>query len=101
MLPAAGNALPETRDIVTNAPRPTDVPTRKATAGRFGFILGCVAAVIAAIINLTRLPRWSVSGVLLAVLMAALNVPLGIGFGLLGEWLTRGSAGSGGGAGPT
>ncbi len=86
---------------MTNAPLPTDIPTRKAIAGKFGFVLGCVAAVIAAIINLTRLPRWSVSGVLLAVLMAALNVPLGIGFGLLGEWLTRGSTRSGGDAGPT
>ncbi len=81
---------------MTNAPLPDDVSARKAVAGKFGFVLGCIAAVIAAIINLTRLPSWSVSGVLLAVLMAALNVPLGIMFGLFGEWLTRGSRGRGG-----
>jgi O-antigen/teichoic acid export membrane protein len=67
-----------------------DVKARQGVAGRFGFILGCVAAVAAAALNLYRLPRpWAATSVVLAVLMAALNVPLGIAFGLLGEWLSR------------
>lgn len=66
------------------------VRTRKEAAGRFGFTLGCVAALIAAAVNLSRAPRpWTVPIVLLAVLLAALNIPLGIGFALLGERLTR------------
>jgi len=37
-----------------------------------------------------RAPRpWTLSSISLAVLMAALNIPLGIGLGLLGERLTR------------
>lgn len=73
-----------------------EIEARKAVAGRFGFVLGCVAALIAAIINLVRLPRWSATGVALALLMAALNIPLGIAFGLLGERLSRGSGPPGG-----
>jgi hypothetical protein len=73
--------------------KPEDDPRIKAridAAGRFGFTLGCVAAVAAVTINLIRAPRpYSLIGLLLAVLMAALNVPFGIMLGLLGERLTR------------
>ena len=73
--------------------KPEDDPRIKAridAAGRFGFTLGCVAAVAAVTINLIRAPRpYSLISLLLAVLMAALNVPFGIVLGLLGERLTR------------
>lgn len=63
---------------------------RQSTAGRFGFVLGCIAAVAALAINLWRAPRpFSAWSVVLAVLMAALNVPLGIALGLLAERMTR------------
>ena len=72
---------------------PEDDPRIKArqnVAGRFGFILGCLAAASAIGINLYRAPRpWDWNAVALAVLMAALNMPLGIILGLLGEKLTR------------
>ena len=68
-----------------------EIEARKAVAGRFGFVLGCIAAVIAAIINLVRLRHWSTIGVALAILMAALNVPLGVVFGLIGERMSRSS----------
>jgi hypothetical protein len=67
-----------------------EIKARQNIAGRFGFVLGCVAAVAAIGINMWRAPRpWTISSISLAVLMAALNVPLGIGLGLLGERLTR------------
>jgi len=73
--------------------KPEDDPRIKAridAAGRFGFTLGCVAAVAAVTINLIRAPRpYSAISLILAVLMAALNVPFGIMLGLLGERLTR------------
>lgn len=73
--------------------KPEDDPRIKAridAAGRFGFILGCIAAVAAVTINLIRSPRpYALIDLLLAVLMAALNVPFGIMLGLLGERLTR------------
>lgn len=73
--------------------KPEDDPRIKAridAAGRFGFTLGCVAAVAAVTINLIRAPRpYSFLSLVLAVLMAALNVPFGIMLGLLGERLTR------------
>jgi hypothetical protein len=63
---------------------------RQDAAGRFGFVLGCVAAVAAVTINLWRAQRpWSWQSIVLAVLMAALNIPLGVGIGLLGERMTR------------
>ena len=63
---------------------------RKQTAGRLGFMMGCVAAVVAATINFVRAPRPLSTGVaLLIVLVAALNIPLGIAVGLLGERLSR------------
>ncbi len=66
------------------------IKARQSLAGRFGFALGCVAAVAAATINLWRAPRpFTLASVALAVLMAALNVPFGIALGLLGERMTR------------
>jgi hypothetical protein len=67
-----------------------EIRARKEVAGRVGFVLGCIAAAAAAIINLSHAPRpWTTSIVLLAVHMAALNNPLGNPFGLLGEKLSR------------
>jgi hypothetical protein len=67
-----------------------EITARRATAGKFGFILGCIAAAAAVAINLYRAPRpFTAPAVLLAVLMAALNIPLGIGIGLFGERVTR------------
>ena len=66
------------------------IKARQNAAGRFGFILGCIAAVAAASINLWRSPRpFELTSVALAVLMAALNIPFGIALGLLGERFTR------------
>jgi uncharacterized membrane protein len=63
---------------------------RRQTAGRVGFAMGCIAAVVAMIINFVRAPRPISPGIsLLIVLVAALNIPLGIAVGLLGERLSR------------
>lgn len=71
-------------------PRLATVSERKQTAGRIGFGMGCVAAVVAAVINFLRAPRpLSLGIVVLIVLMAALNIPIGIALGLLGERVTR------------
>jgi len=77
-----------------NAPSRKDrdalIKARQNLAGKFGFILGCIAAVAAAAINLWRAPRpFTLAAVALAVLMAALNIPFGIALGLLGERFTR------------
>jgi len=70
--------------------REQQIKERKAVAGKFGFTLGCIAGIAAVAINLYRAPRpLELAPVLLAVLMAALNVPLGIAMGLLGERVTR------------
>ena len=72
-----------------NPNREAVVKARQDTAGRFGFILGCLASVAAVSLNLYRAPRpYSLVSVTFAVLMAA-NVPLGIGLGLLGERVSR------------
>lgn len=66
------------------------IKARRSTAGRFGFVVGCCAAVAALSINLWYAARpWGWASVLIAVLLAALNVPLGIGLGLLTERITR------------
>lgn len=63
---------------------------RRQTAGRLGFAMGCIAAIVAAVINFVRAPRPLSPGIaLLIVLVAALNIPLGIAIGLLGERLSR------------
>jgi hypothetical protein len=72
---------------------PEDDPQVKArvdTAGRFGFALGCLAAIAAIWINFWRSNgEWTWVSMAMAVLMAALNVPLGIMLGLWGEKITR------------
>ncbi|HEY5060261.1 MAG TPA: hypothetical protein VII52_01945 [Gemmatimonadaceae bacterium] len=66
------------------------IKARRNTAGRFGFVVGCCAAVAALSINLLYAPRpWSWVSIVVAVLLAALNVPLGISLGLLTERTTR------------
>ena len=71
----------------TSAP---ELHARKQMAGRVGFAMGCVAAIVAAAINFARAPRPLSFGVaLLIVLVAALNIPLGIAVGLLGERFSR------------
>jgi hypothetical protein len=63
---------------------------RRQAAGRIGFAMGCVAAVVAAAVNFYRAPRPVTIGIgALILLVAALNIPLGIAIGLLGERLTR------------
>jgi hypothetical protein len=72
---------------------PTDkeIEARKGMAGKFGFILGCVAAVLAFAIELFIAPKpLTGMSVLTAALMAAINVPMGIVLGLVGERMTRG-----------
>jgi hypothetical protein len=67
-----------------------EILQRKNVAGRVGLLLGCLAAVIAATLNLVRAPRpLSMGVILLSVLIAALNIPLGIGLALLVERLSR------------
>lgn len=74
----------------TRAPRDPELEARRQTAGRVGFIMGCIAAIVAATINFARAPRPLSPGIgLLIVLVAALNIPLGIAIGLLGERLSR------------
>lgn len=71
-------------------PSADSIKGRRQIAGKFGFILGCIAAVAALAINLWRAPKpLSIVAIVIGVLMSALNVPLGVAFGLLGERLTR------------
>ena len=73
-----------------HTPNDPVLQARRQTAGRVGFAMGCVAAIVAAIVNFVRAPRPIAAGIaLLIVLVAALNIPLGIAIGLLGERLTR------------
>jgi len=75
---------------VTREPRDAEQRARRQTAGRVGFIMGCIAAIVAAAINFVRAPRPVSPGIAtLIVLVAALNIPLGIAIGLLGERLSR------------
>ena len=67
-----------------------EIERRKSAAGRFGFLLGCVAAILAFGIELFMAPKpLTLMPVITAALMAAMNVPLGITFGLIGERMTR------------
>jgi hypothetical protein len=71
-------------------PGDMELRARKQTAGRVGFAMGCVASIVAAAINFLRAPHPVSPGItLLIVLVAALNIPLGIAIGLLGERITR------------
>jgi hypothetical protein len=71
-------------------PKSASVQARQQVAGRIGFGMGCVAALVAGAINFVRAPRpLSFGIVLLILLMAALNIPIGIALGLLGERVTR------------
>ena len=73
---------------------PPDEEARRRVdaAGRFGFVLGLVAAVLAFAISMFRAPKpMSGLAILTAALMAAINVPLGIAMALLGEKVTRGA----------
>jgi hypothetical protein len=75
---------------VAREPLDPKLEARRQTAGRVGFLMGCIAAIVAASINFVRAPRPLSPGIaLLIVLVAALNIPLGIGIGLLGERLSR------------
>ena len=75
---------------VMRQPQDPVLKARRQTAGRVGFIMGCIAAIVAAAINFVRAPRPVSPGIaLLIVLVAALNIPLGIAIGLLGERLSR------------
>src|ERR1051325_6606595 len=80
-------------DIPRNPPNPerdAAIKARQDVAGRFGFTLGVIAAVMAVSIELYRAPRpMTFLSLALAVLMAALNMPIGIMLGLLGERVTR------------
>ena len=70
--------------------RSPEINARKQVAGRIGFTLGCVAAIAAAVLNFARMPRpFGFSTLVLIVLVSALNIPLGIAMGLLGERLSR------------
>jgi hypothetical protein len=76
--------------------RTAEIAARKHAAGRIGFVMGCIAATVATVINLVRAPRpISFGMVLLVVLVALLNVPIGIALGLLGERLSRRSSDDG------
>jgi hypothetical protein len=76
----------------SNRDRDAEIKARQNTAGRFGFVLGCATALVALSINLWRAPRpWSWDAVALAVLLACLNIPLGIALGLLAERISRDS----------
>jgi hypothetical protein len=69
---------------------PPAVAERQNAAGRAGFALGCLAFAITSVLNLMRAPRpLSLGVVFLSLLIAALNIPLGIALALLVERLTR------------
>lgn len=69
---------------------PDEIERRQDAARRFGLVLGAVAAVLAFGIELFIAPKPLFPKIVLtAALMAALNIPLGIALGLLGERVTR------------
>jgi hypothetical protein len=80
-------------DILRNPPNPerdAQIRYRQQVAGKFGFIIGCAAAIIAVTLNFywNGLPADFV-GLAFYVLIAALNLPIGIGIGLLFEKWSR------------
>lgn len=80
-------------DILRNPPNPqrdAAIKARQDMAGKFGFVLGCISAVCAIALELYRTPEpYSILTLCTLVLMAALNLPIGIMLGLAGEKLTR------------
>ncbi|HEY4303615.1 MAG TPA: hypothetical protein VGM82_04075 [Gemmatimonadaceae bacterium] len=80
-------------DILRNPPNPereAAIRSRQDFAGRTGFIFGCTAAVAAVSIIVLRAPGpFTFLSLATAVLMAALNMPIGISIALLGERFTR------------
>lgn len=80
-------------DILRNPPNPerdAAIQARQDFAGRTGFIFGCTAAVAAVSLIVVRAPQpFTFLSLATAVLMAALNMPLGIMLGLFGERVTR------------
>lgn len=79
--------------------RPLDKATiaeRRQRAGRTGFILGVVAALIGGSFNLWRAwGRLTLGASLILTLVALLNVPLFIGLALLAERMSRDTSGAG------
>jgi hypothetical protein len=80
-------------DILRNPPNPerdAAIKARQDVAGRTGFIFGCAAAVAAVTLIVVRTPQpLGFLSLATAVLMSALNLPLGIMLGLFGERVTR------------
>lgn len=80
-------------DILRNPPNPerdAAVKARQDLAGRIGFIFGVTAAVAAVTIIIVRAEQpFTLLSFATAVLMAALNMPIGIMLGLFGERVTR------------
>jgi hypothetical protein len=80
-------------DILRNPPNPERdavIKARQDMAGRTGFIFGVTAAVAAVAVIVMRAPQpFTFLSLSTAVLMAALNMPLGIILGLFGERVTR------------
>ncbi|HXT14107.1 MAG TPA: hypothetical protein VN706_00665 [Gemmatimonadaceae bacterium] len=80
-------------DILRNPPNPerdAQIKSRQQLAGKFGFILGCVASVAALGLNFywKGVPEEFI-GLAFYVLIAALNMPIGIMIGLLFEKWSR------------
>ena len=68
----------------------SEIKARQNAAGRFGFTLGCLAAIAALVINLWRAPRpLGAVSITIATLLAALNVPFGVALGLFAERISR------------
>jgi hypothetical protein len=85
--------IPGLMDILRNPPNPerdAAIKARQDIAGRAGFILGITAAVAAVTLIIIRAEQpFTFLSLTTAVLMAALNMPIGIMLGLFGERVTR------------
>ena len=80
-------------DIPRNPPNPerdAAIKARQNVAGKFGLVLGCVAAIVAMTLNFywNGLPSDFIA-LAFYVLIAALNLPIGISLGLLFEKWSR------------
>lgn len=94
---AAARAIFSRVDIPRQKPEDDpEIKARQNTAVKAGFILGCLASVAALAVNLARTDRpYDFLSLVIAVLMAALNVPFGIMLALLAEKWTRPRTGKG------